>query len=464
MTLRGHLVATLRGVLLALSLAAAPAPAQNVTTQCVVNVAAQGTADAITSTALPCGTTTNLVILTATAANATSTPTYAPQGSPALNITRANGAALTAGDIAGVGYVALLSSTGTSWVLLNPATTVTGPTLSGNNTFTGANTFQSTVTLPPAQVLQAPILGTPTSVTLTNATGLPLSTGVTGVLQAAQFPILTGDVTNTSGSLATVVGAIGGHSVSLGGALTTTGAYSLGLTLGANTSLTLPASGTVTALGNTTTGSGAIVLATAPTVSALTIGATGYGFGQSTNALTTQVAGSSSVIIGNVNSWASVSAPAGTFLGLNAASSSVGVLGVGGAASFYWNATQLYPATTNTESLGTSSAYYSAGYVTTVYANAVMATGSAPTLTTGSCSASGWVGGATVGKFTAPVCAGGTIVLSGLPAAPNGYVCHAQDETTPADTLQQTGYTATSCTLKATTVASDAVVVTALGF
>lgn len=46
--------------------------------------------------------------------------------------------------------------------------------------------------------------------------------------------------------------------------LTISGAFGLTLTLTAATSLTLPTSGTVTALGNTTTGSGSIVLATAP--------------------------------------------------------------------------------------------------------------------------------------------------------------------------------------------------------
>lgn len=43
--------------------------------------------------------------------------------------------------------------------------------------------------------------GTPSSLTLTNATGLP-TTGLSGTLQAAQEPAHTGDVTNSAGSLA----------------------------------------------------------------------------------------------------------------------------------------------------------------------------------------------------------------------------------------------------------------------
>ena len=110
------------------------------------------------------------------------------------------------------------------------------------------------------------VLATGPTITLNNATGLPLSTGVTGTLQAAQEPAHTGDVTNSAGSLAMTVGAIGGHAVSLSGAVTTSGAFGLTLTTTGTTSLTLPTSGTVTALGNTASGTGSIVLATSPTL------------------------------------------------------------------------------------------------------------------------------------------------------------------------------------------------------
>jgi len=84
--------------------------------------------------------------------------------------------------------------------------------------------------------------------------------------------------------------------------------------------------------------------------------------------------------------------------------------------------------------------------------------GTVPIGTTGSCVASSFVGGSTAGKFSAAVCAGGTIILSSLPTAPNGYTCNAQDQTTPADTLKQTANTVSSVTFTSTTVAADTVV------
>jgi hypothetical protein len=83
-----------------------------------------------------------------------------------------------------------------------------------------------------------------TQISCTTAT-VNLSSQASGTLQAAQFPILTGDVTTTGGSLVTTVGSIGGKTVSLGGNLTISGAYAVSLTATGATSLTLPTSGTL---------------------------------------------------------------------------------------------------------------------------------------------------------------------------------------------------------------------------
>ena len=86
---------------------------------------AAGTADAITATYSPAITLSNtqLCAFVATAANATTTPTFAPDGLTAHTIVKNGGNALAAGDIPGALAVCILeyNSANTRWELLNPA-------------------------------------------------------------------------------------------------------------------------------------------------------------------------------------------------------------------------------------------------------------------------------------------------------------------------------------------------------
>lgn len=90
-------------------------------------VAAAGTVDAITATYAPAITALDdglMVAFMASGANATTTPTFAPNGLTAKVIVKNNGAAVAAGDIAGSSHIVVMrySSTTDKWHLLNPAT------------------------------------------------------------------------------------------------------------------------------------------------------------------------------------------------------------------------------------------------------------------------------------------------------------------------------------------------------
>lgn len=112
-----------------------------------------------------------------------------------------------------------VTSTGTQLNLLNAATGTTGTT-STNLVFSTSPT------------LVTPALGTPTALVLTSATGLPLTTGVTGVLPGANGG--TG-IANT------------GKTITLAGNLTTTGAFNTTLAQSGTITETLPSTSFSTA-------------------------------------------------------------------------------------------------------------------------------------------------------------------------------------------------------------------------
>ena len=159
-------------------------------------------------------------------------------------------------------------------------TTLSGPLTYGATTLSNSVTGTGSMVLATSPTIVTPALGTPTALVLTNATGLPISTGVSGLgsgvatwlatPSSANLAATVTDETGTGGlvfatSPTLVTPALGvatATSVALGGA--TIGAHALavtGTTL-LNSALTY---GGVT-LSNSVTGTGSMVLSASPTL------------------------------------------------------------------------------------------------------------------------------------------------------------------------------------------------------
>jgi len=193
--------------------------------------------------------------------------------------------------------------TSTSGLIVGSAISATNGvgSLGASGTYIVASIVSGTSVTYTATGGTTPVNGTITTITTTGATDVTANGGGLLIKGATDKTILW-DSTNSnfttsenwniaSGKVlklnnTTLLGASNALPANFGGTgvlnnvlntITFTGNFSLGLTLSPNTTLTLPTSGTVTALGNTTSGTGStIVLNTTPSISYLqVVGSTG---------------------------------------------------------------------------------------------------------------------------------------------------------------------------------------------
>jgi hypothetical protein len=243
-----------------------------------------------------------------------------------ISITNASGTITITGSTATGTVTSVAVSGGTTGLTTSggPITSSGTITLDGTlavaNGGTGVTTKTGTgsVVLSTSPTLVTPILGTPTSVTLTNATGLPLTTGVTGTLPIANggtniTSYTTGDIlyASATNTLSKLAAGTNGYVLTLAGGVPTWAAASSGS--GTVTSVALSGGTTgLTVTGSPITTSGTITLAGTLAVANGGTNITTYATGDilyasATNTLSKLAAGTNGYVLtlsGGVPTWA----------------------------------------------------------------------------------------------------------------------------------------------------------------
>ena len=159
-----------------------------------------------------------------------------------------------------------------TWTLTGGA----GKTLTFNNSLTLAGTDGTAMTFPSTSATIARTDAAQTFSGTQTFSVAPILSTLTGYLYGNGSGAVTASTTIPASALSGILSpANGGTGIANNAAstLAISGAFATTFTVSAATSLTLPTSGTVTALGNVTTGSGNIVLATSPTLTTPVLGA-----------------------------------------------------------------------------------------------------------------------------------------------------------------------------------------------